>query len=121
MSRKSVSLPINLSEGADAMARQLSIPNVLEESALEHAVGLPVPFTMSDEQSQRKMTTGAVAKRFSELVEKIAKCFYLAEQVELIPPVCEWIMPMLYAVGEQDSLNKINRLLGESYGESTVN
>nr|CDS28280.1 dedicator of cytokinesis protein [Hymenolepis microstoma] len=118
VSRKSASLPNNLSEGVTIMARQLFIPNVLEESALGHAVGLPVPFTISGEYIQQKMTVGEAAKRFSEFVEKVIKCFRLAEQFELIPPVCEWIIQILHTLGDQDSINNIKRFLGELEGES---
>ncbi|KAM7540883.1 hypothetical protein Aperf_G00000042064 [Anoplocephala perfoliata] len=113
LSRKNASF-IDFSEGVDSMARQLMSPNILEESALEHAVGLPVPFTISGEHSHQKMTTEAVIKRFSELIEKIAKCFCLAEQFEQIPPLCEWIMPALYSTREHDCLIRLNKLTEES-------
>lgn len=103
------------------MARQLMSPNILEESALEHAVGLSVPFTISKEHGHQK-TTEAVIRRFSELIEKIAKCFCLAEQSEKILPLCEWIMPALCSTLEQDCLIRLNKLTEESLtnGKSNV-
>ncbi|VDN99978.1 unnamed protein product [Rodentolepis nana] len=119
VSRKSASLPMSLSDGLNSMARQLFVPNVMEESALEHAVGLPVPFIVSGEYSQEKMTVGEAGKRFSELAEKVIKCFRLAEQFELIPPVCEWIMQILSTLGEEDNLSNIKRFLEELEDDST--
>lgn len=118
VSRKSSSLFTVLSEGADFMARQLRSPNLLEESALELAVGLPAstPLPLTAERSPQKISATVIVKRFYELIERIAKCFHAADQFEQIPSLCYWILPILYSTGEQECLHQVHELIRTSNG-----
>ncbi|KAL5112355.1 hypothetical protein TcWFU_006619 [Taenia crassiceps] len=116
VSRKSSSLFTVLSEGADFMARQLGSPNLLEESALELAVGLPASASLplTAECFPQKTCATVVVKRFYELIERIAKCFHAADQFEVIPSLCYWILPILYSTGEQECLHQVHELIRTS-------
>lgn len=117
VSRKSSPLFTVLSEGVDSMARQLGSPNLLEESALELAVGLPAstPLPITAERSLQKTSANVFVKRFYELIERIAKCFHAADQSEQIPSLCYWILPILYSTREQECLRQVYELIRTSH------
>ncbi|VDM18675.1 unnamed protein product [Hydatigera taeniaeformis] len=117
VSRKSSSLFTVLSEGADLMARQLGSPNLLEESALELAVGLPatIPLPLTAERPLERTSASVVVKRFYGLIEIIAKCLHEANQFEQIPLICYWVLPILYSSGEQEYLHQVHKLIRTSH------
>ena len=118
VSRKNSPIFTTLSEGADSMARQLMTTNLLEESALELAVGLPpasLPI-LTSESAQQKVPASVAVKRIYLMIERIAKCLRAADQAELIPPLCHWILPAMYSTGEAECLAQVNDILRDSHG-----
>ena len=117
VSRKNSPLFTTLSEGAHSMARQLMTPNLLEETALELAVGLPATVlpTLTEECVQQKVPASVAVKRIYLMIERAVKCLRAADQAELVPPLCHWILPTLYSTEETECLAQVNEILRDSH------
>ncbi len=106
VNRKSAPILASFNEGAASLSHNLKTTNLLEECSVEVAAGLPISLPASrffkpsgksptGEDVQRDNAV-VIVSQLCDLVETAAGCFAAADQHELVPPLCDWLLPILY-------------------------